>query len=491
MGKKFFDVFPGLVLDDRTKEIMEQTEVEKVSTTRKQDFIRIYISSNTLIDKTDIYKTETGIKKQLFNGQDLTIKIYEKFSLSAQYTPQNLFDIYRESIEMELKDYDHMEYSLFRAASFEYPDDGNVVIQLEDSVVGKKKAPDLIRVLSKIVNERCGLSVAISPEFVETRKETKEPDYTDESVKMAKKLEDFEQKSEEKKKKAAEKKAQKAVEAEENKTPEVQKSAAWSGKTEFSKGKWTPKRGDFGGSYKRSDNPDVVFGRDFDDDTMKLSDLIGELGEVTVHGKVTAYDQRDIRNEKSIMIFDITDFTDSITVKMFVKTEDVPDIIKDIKPGAFLKIKGIAAVDKFDHELSLQSIVGVKKIPDFTTKRVDTAEVKRVELHCHTKMSDMDGVSEVKDIVKQAYKWGMPGIAITDHGVVQALTDANHVWDDLFNDEKKLASVISGSRQPPAFPCRLQHSIIGRLGLNHRVRDGNGCFPQPHRHRKFFSYQSP
>ncbi|MBP3818374.1 MAG: PolC-type DNA polymerase III, partial [Butyrivibrio sp.] len=333
MGKKFFEVFPGLKLDDRTQEIMEQTEVVKVSTTRKQDFIRIYISSNALIDKTDIYKTETGIKKQLFNGQDLTIKIYEKFSLSAQYTPQNLFDIYRESIEMELKDYDHMEYSLFRAANFEYPDDGNVVIQLENSVVGKKKAPDLIRVLSKIVNERCGLSVNISPEFVDTEKETKEPDYTDESVKMAKKLEDFEQKSEEKKKKAAEKKAEKAAEEKTQKNEEPQKSAAEGTKAGFSKGKWTPKR-DFGGSYKRSDNPDVVFGRDFDDETMKLSDLIGELGEVTVHGKVTAYDQRDIRNEKSIMIFDITDFTDSITVKMFVKTEDVPDITKDIKPGA-------------------------------------------------------------------------------------------------------------------------------------------------------------
>ena len=443
MGKKFFDVFPALKLDEHTKEIMEQTVVEKVSTTRKQDFIRIYISSNTLIDKNDIYKTETGIKKQLFGEQDLTIKIYEKFSLSAQYTPQNLMNIYRESIEMELKDYDHMEYSLFRAASFDYPDNDNLVIQLENSVVGQKKAPDLIRVLSKIINERCGLSVAITPQFIEVEKEEKEPDYTTESLKMAQKLEDFEKKSEEKKQKAEEKKAEKEAQKQktENESNGKTEKTADNGKAAgasqgFSKGKWTPKK-DFGGSYKRSDNPDVVFGRDFEDETMKLVDLIGELGEVTVRGKVTAYDQRDIRNEKSILIYDITDFTDSITVKMFVKTEDVPDITKDIKPGAFLKIKGIAAVDKFDHELSLQSIVGVKKIPDFTTKRVDKAEVKRVELHCHTKMSDMDGVSEVKDIVKQAYKWGMPGIAITDHGVVQALTDANHVWEDLYSDEKK------------------------------------------------------
>ena len=455
MGKSFFDVFPALKLDEHTREIMEQTTVEKVSTTRKQDFIRIYISSNKLIEKNDILKTENGIKKQLFGNQDLTIKIYEKFNLSAQYTPSNLIDLYRESIEMELKDYDHMEYSLFRAAEFAYPDEDNLVIKLEDSVVGKKKAPDLLRVLSKIINERCGISVAISSEFVKVEKETEEPDYSAESAKMAQKLEAAERASEEKKKEKLEKaKAKEEKESSGNaasagasqkpadKPANSQgakeggdSKAAGSGKTSFSKGGFS-RRGDFGG-YKRSDNPDVIFGRDFDDEAMKLVDVVGELGEITIHGQIIAYDQRDIRNEKSILIYDVTDFTDTITVKMFVKTEDVPEITKDIKPGAFVKVKGIAAVDKFDHELSLQSIAGVKKIPDFTSKRVDRAEVKRVELHCHTKMSDMDGVSEVKDIVKQAYKWGMPGIAITDHGVVQALTDANHVWEDLYSGENK------------------------------------------------------
>ncbi len=438
MSKKFFEVFPALKLDAKTKEIMEQTLVTKVSTTRKQDFIRIYISSDNLIDKTDIIKSEVGIKKQLFGSHDLNVKIYEKFNLSAQYTPKNLLDLYKDSIELELKDYDHMEYSLFRSASFLYPEEGNVVIQLEDSVVSQKKAPDLIRVLSKIFNERCGLSVDIQPEFVAVEKEAGEPDYSEESARMAKKLEDAELRSEEKKKEKAEKEAAKAEEKS-SAGPSAKSSGGSLGAPSaggFGKGKFGGRKGDFG-AFKRSDNPDVIFGRDFEDETIKLSELVGELGEVAIHGKITAFDKRDIRNEKSILIFDVTDFTDSITVKMFVKTEDVPEITKDIKPGAFVKVKGIAAVDKFDHELSIQSVAGVKKIPDFTSKRVDRAEVKRVELHCHTKMSDMDGVSEVKDIVKQAYKWGMPGIAITDHGVVQALTDANHVWESLYDDEKK------------------------------------------------------
>lgn len=73
--------------------------------------------------------------------------------------------------------------------------------------------------------------------------------------------------------------------------------------------------------------------------------------------------------------------------------------------------------------------MGIKKSEDFTSKRVDNAPVKRVELHCHTKMSDMDGVSEVKDLVKRAKKWGMPALAVTDHGCVQAFPDANHALD--------------------------------------------------------------
>ena len=104
--------------------------------------------------------------------------------------------------------------------------------------------------------------------------------------------------------------------------------------------------------------------------------------------------------------------------------------------GAFVKLKGVATVDKFDNELTIGSLSGVKKIPDFTTSRSDNSARKRVELHCHTKMSDMDGVSEAKDIVKRAYKWGHPAIAITDHGVVQAFPDANHVWEDLWKEEK-------------------------------------------------------
>ena len=125
-----------------------------------------------------------------------------------------------------------------------------------------------------------------------------------------------------------------------------------------------------------------------------------------------------------------------MTFKMFVHNDQVAEVKADLKMGAFVKLKGIAAIDAFDKELTIGSVIGIRKIADFTTSRKDLSVRKRVELHCHTKMSDMDGVSEAKDIVKRAYQWGHPAIAITDHGVVQAFPDANHVWEDLWKAEK-------------------------------------------------------
>ena len=84
----------------------------------------------------------------------------------------------------------------------------------------------------------------------------------------------------------------------------------------------------------------------------------------------------------------------------------------------------------------------MKKCEDFTEKRNDNSLVKRVELHCHTKMSDLDGVSDVKDIIKRAKKWGMPALAVTDHGCVQAFTDANHALDK--GDDFKIIYGVEG-----------------------------------------------
>ena len=191
------------------------------------------------------------------------------------------------------------------------------------------------------------------------------------------------------------------------------------------------KRGEFRRKFesdngKKSMNPDVIYGRDFEEESMEIEKIDGPIGEVVIRGKILSVDTREIRNEKTIIIFSVTDFTDTIVLKIFAGNDDVPELLKEISGGKFVRVKGVATIDKFDSELTIGSIVGIKKCADFTTVRMDTSVEKRIELHCHTKMSDMDGVSDVKDIVKRAMKWGHKAIAITDHGDVQAFPDANH-----------------------------------------------------------------
>ena len=458
MGKTFFEVFPTLALDMQVKQQMEQVEVEKITSTSRRDFLRIYICSSHLIQKEIILKLEREIKEQLFKKAAMIIKIYEKFQLSVQYTPEKFFDVYQESILLELKEYDHILYNAVKGADILFDKEGIVAITVKDTVLVRSKSEELVRILEKIFNDRAGFAVTVQLSYkeAETGKYEKEDEQkiAMEVAVISARLngsgedvqaegQDFSGAGEVKKAGSGDfAKAETGVLSE--KGAELKggrgKAAAGTG----GKRQWEGKRPDAkqekgqGGksAYKRSDNPDVLYGRDFDEEAIKIEDIIGEMGEVVIRGKIANFDKRDIRNEKTILFFDVTDFTDTLTVKLFVATENVPEISAVLKPGSFVKIKGIAMMDKFDHELTIGSIAGIKKIPDFTVSRVDTSTKKRVELHCHTKMSDMDGVSEAKDIVKRAYKWGHPAIAITDHGVVQGFTDANHVWDDLWKEEK-------------------------------------------------------
>ena len=490
MNKAFFDVFPALKLNQALQDLMSETEVEKITSAKSRDILRIYLFSTRLIQKADIFAVEKEIVRQLFPQAGLKVKIYEHFALSSQYNAENLLGVYRDSILLELQEYDHITYNAFKKADIDYPDDRTVSVTLEDTVLVRAKADELMRILEKILVERCGLEVALQADYkeVQTGKYEKEDE-----IRLKLRVQEIEKRLGRDRKDgfgdsfvevgqtaanaagglaagaenlggavaaggegmsvsaavtrgksggdgAAGTKQTDASGAKQAKGTGEKKTGDTGGKGGYGKGGFNKgsfgKGRDFGGSVRRSDNPDVLYGRDFEEEPMRIEELIGELGEVVIRGKILNFDKREIKNEKTILIFDLTDFTDTMTVKMFVRNDQVKEITESIKPGAFIKVKGICMTDKFDHELTIGSITGIKKIPDFTVSRMDYAPRKRVELHCHTKMSDMDGVSEVKDIVKCAYKWGHRAIAVTDHGVVQAFTDANHLWDDLWKAEK-------------------------------------------------------
>ncbi len=453
MGKLFWDVFPKLQLNKQTAQQFEEVEILKITSTPSKDFLRIFISAKHLIKKEYVYMAEQQIKDQLFKKMVMTVKIYEKFSLSSQYTPENLMEDYLDSILTELKEYDHIIYLALKGAEITYPMEGTMNLLVDDTVLNRQKAEELVRVLEKILVERCGLSIGITMSYREPKeskfakeaeqalslqvaeiydrvKGSREGNGSQDAQDASAVLADGKDAGTNEKKNAADTTGKDAGKNKED--------SAGKGASKFG-GKFSGKGGNsWGGrertkSIKRSDNPDVIYGRDFEEEPMKIVDIVGEIGEVVIKGRVISQEVKELKNkEKSIIIFDITDFTDTLTVKVFTDNEFVDELSKALGKGNFVKLKGIALIDKFDHELTVGSIAGIKKIPDFTTSRSDLSLKKRVELHCHTKMSDMDGVSEAKDIVKRAYKWGHPAIAITDHGVVQGFTDANHVWEDLY-----------------------------------------------------------
>jgi len=451
MGKQFFEVFPKLKLDQKNQDLFEQTEIEKVTTTKSRELIRVTFLSRHLIQKENVLKVENEIKKQFFQDYTVRVKLYERFQLSGQYTPEKLMELYRDSILLELKNYSPVEYNIFKGADISYPDEREIHLTIDDTVPARSRKDELIRILQKILNERCGFAVHISVDY----KEKKTGKYKEEDeIQIARQVAEItarvygdkggltsEPPSSEMTSITTEAKPEEgevkrgAPEAKVSGSP----SESTPKKQEFKRGEFKKgdfKKGDFNRSVKRSDNPDVIYGRDFEEEAIPIEEIIGDMGEIVIRGKIIRYDSREIKNEKTILMFDVTDFTDTMTIKMFARNDQVKEITAEMKAGAFVKLKGVTMIDRFDNELTIGSIAGIKKIPDFTTSRSDTSVQKRVELHCHTKMSDMDGVSEAKDIVKRAYKWGHPAIAITDHGVVQSFPDANHVWEDLWKAEK-------------------------------------------------------
>jgi len=173
-------------------------------------------------------------------------------------------------------------------------------------------------------------------------------------------------------------------------------------------------------------DPSVIYGRNFEGSIIPISDIIGEIGEVVIRGMIRKLETRPIGNDRCLIMFVLTDFTDSIKVKIYAKNEQLEEILANLKEKSFYMLKGIAMTDTFERDITVGSVVGIKKIDDFRIKRMDRASQKRVELHAHTMMSDMDAVVDVKKLVKRAFEWGHPAVAITDHGVVQAFPEANH-----------------------------------------------------------------
>ena len=167
MSKTFKEVFPTLQLDNEMWHLLENADVTKIGANHDHNHIRIYLSSNRLIFKKNIWRVEEAIEKQIFQGKDMVVKIIESYQLSEQYTPETLLDVYKDSILDELKQFSVLEYNLLRTATMEFDKPNHMILTLDLTIIAKTRTNEIVEFLEKVVCERCGLDLIIQVEYRE------------------------------------------------------------------------------------------------------------------------------------------------------------------------------------------------------------------------------------------------------------------------------------------------------------------------------------
>ena len=420
--KKFFEAFPTLKLNKDIEGFFADATVTHISVNSVRTCVKVYVRFNRLIGRSILESVENEIARQIKPLFGMNIIIIERFVLSSLHTPQTILEEYKDSILYQIGKKSMIEQQIFKSAEVKFTDENTLRLTVTDNFVARQKTGEIVELLDAMFTERFGMSVNIETEFKDMgeSRHAKEAEY-----KVTRIVEEISSRFKDQSETNTDaeeiipKENTAAVDKTEEQKPEPKNETRQQQVKEAIKKEYNR-------PVKHSDNPDVIYGRDFDGEPITLDTVDHEMGEIVFRGQIMSVEKRELRNGKVILIFDVTDFTDSITVKLFMQPEQYDEVSKEIKEDAFVIVKGVTTIDKFSGELTIGSIAGIMKTSDFRIKRKDMAMEKRVELHCHTKMSELDGVSDAGDIVKQAIDWGHSAIAITDHGSVQAFTDAYH-----------------------------------------------------------------
>lgn len=200
---------------------------------------------------------------------------------------------------------------------------------------------------------------------------------------------------------------------------------------------------------KQSASKNYIFGKLIKSEPVKINTVDLQSGYATIKGEIFQMDTREIKGNRILITFYISDRTDSVLVKTFLANDKAKDFLANICLGDNAILEGDVIYDTFAKStaIMLKSLVKVEK-----EERMDNSEEKRIELHLHSQMSSMDGVTNIKKLVERAHKWGHEAVAITDHGVVQAFPDAMELGKKLgikviygvegylINDKKQIIS---------------------------------------------------
>ena len=407
--KGFFDYFPNIQLTDELKELLRSQPVENAVYYKKKETVCLTIAFKEIVSSKIFAEIENEIKSQVFPERALKIRIIPHFVFEEKLSIEQIIDIYRDDILWELQNQgnDMLVCLMFKDSAFAIAEN-NITFTTHNKFMIDFRGDSFKSFLTTLFKERFDIDVVIQLEYKEN------PEAMQEFLRQ-RELEDARFQEEIRRKNMA-----RVLSSEKNNQP-ANNNTAKQHKTK-----------------QKVKNPDLIFGRNTEGDIMSIEDLNEFEGETVIQGCITKYEERNIkRDDKLLVLLNITDYTDSICAKLFIKKDILLQIREHLQEDCFVKIKGLVSFDTFSKEQTISNIIGISKCENFTYIRKDTASEKRVELHCHTKSSDMDGVASAGDIVRNAYNWGMSAVAITDHGVVHSFPEANHERDELWKEYKK------------------------------------------------------
>lgn len=183
------------------------------------------------------------------------------------------------------------------------------------------------------------------------------------------------------------------------------------------------------GKTPKAKSADLILGRTsaIKDRVIKITDITQDEGRIAIEGEISNIEPRELKSGKTMISFDLYDGSSSMTCKCFCDPGENVEVLSRLQKSKGIKIAGNAAYSKYSGEVELLANTIIETEGRKRAVRTDNSETKRVELHMHTQMSQMDAMTSATDLIKRAMSWGMKSIAITDHGVVQAFPEAHNL----------------------------------------------------------------
>ncbi len=365
--KMFVDLFPGVIAFDGEFSAFKNINVDRMSVFLKSNRLEIYASSPEIISIELMLKMEEYLKNKI-NANNITIKV----RCTKEYSLEEYLRIMWNEILLMISSKVAVCKGLLKDSTYDLVDN-KIIIRL--TTAGSQ--------ILKVQN----CHTLIEKYFEDTLSKRVKVEFCDCEVDSSSMEEYFSQKDE--------------IEAK-------VVSTAITAKTTFTESK--SKNTDFTNSIFLGGNTiGIITGKPFSDSIMKISEVTPDSGKVAIAGEVFRTESRELKSGKFIYIFDVTDYTSSVTVKMFIEKKDFGGISQRIVEGACLRIRGEAQYDNFTKEMGILAFDIVETEKEL---KQDKSEKKRVELHLHTQMSAMDGVSSAKALVQRAADWGHKAIAI-------------------------------------------------------------------------------